>query len=38
MNKLQEEIGKGEKKTQLKSIVSLNFELRFDQDKSTAVA
>lgn len=31
MNKLQEEIGKGEKKKpQLKSIVSLNFELIFD--------
>lgn len=32
MNKLQEEIGEGEKKkkTQLKSIVSLNFELKFD--------
>lgn len=39
MNKLQEELGEGEKKkTQLKSVVSLNSELKFDQDKSTGVA
>lgn len=34
------EIGKGgkKKKTQPKSIVSLNCELKFDQEKSTSVA